>query len=232
MELARPVCLAEIQLDVGESKMRLMVGLAALGTAARWPRHVPTVRGRHLQYEGREAMTDAPALSDDELRVLRWHTRRSGCWKMDGRTLDGKIQTSLFNRGYLSSPRYDQFQITDAGRAALAWTEEKAMAEPSKEAMEAALVVVTDAGIERDLSDVHEDDSQGREDGRGQIALAIHHEGMHRDGMYTGRGDAKAGKGGDAIAGKSGGGCGSLSNDLIASPMSPQMLPDRAKEGC
>jgi hypothetical protein len=60
--------------------------------------------------------------------------------------------------------------------------------------------------------------------------MAIHHEGMKHEGFHEGRGDAKAGRAGDSVFGKSGGGSGSLSNDLISSPMSPQMLPPRVKE--
>lgn len=42
-----------------------------------------------------------------------------------------------------------------------------------------------------------------------------------------GRGDAKAGKGGHKTFGKSGGGNGSISSKLIASPMSPKMAPPK-----
>ena len=62
--------------------------------------------------------------------------------------------------------------------------------------------------------------------------MAQFHQGMDKSGMTYGRGDAKAGKAGDDFAGKSGGGRGSLSSDLISSPMSPDMLPLRAKEEC
>jgi len=62
--------------------------------------------------------------------------------------------------------------------------------------------------------------------------VAIHHEGMKHEGFHEGRGDEKAGRAGSDIFGKSGGGHGSLTSDLISSPMSPDMLPARAKEEC
>ena len=55
---------------------------------------------------------------------------------------------------------------------------------------------------------------------------------MRKEGFHEGRGDAKAGNAGDKTFGKSGGGRGSLTSDLISSPMSPDMLPPRAKEEC
>jgi hypothetical protein len=62
--------------------------------------------------------------------------------------------------------------------------------------------------------------------------VSIHHQGMKHEGHTVGRGDEKAGDVGDKTFGKSGGGHGALTNDLISSPMSPDMLGKRAQEEC
>ena len=53
---------------------------------------------------------------------------------------------------------------------------------------------------------------------------------MKKLGMNEGRADDRAARGGHEIFGKSGGGAGGISTDLIASPMSPQMMPKQPKE--
>jgi hypothetical protein len=62
--------------------------------------------------------------------------------------------------------------------------------------------------------------------------MARFHEGMKKEGMHEGRGDTKSADAGHEHFGKSGGGHGALTNELISSPMSPDMLGKRAKEEC
>jgi hypothetical protein len=60
--------------------------------------------------------------------------------------------------------------------------------------------------------------------------MARFHEGMLKSGMNEGRADDRAARGGHEIFGKSGGGAGGICTDLLASPMSPQMIPELPKE--
>lgn len=57
--------------------------------------------------------------------------------------------------------------------------------------------------------------------------MAHFHEGMIKENMHKGRADHKASKGGHGTFGKSGGGQGGLHTKLIASPMSPKMVPPK-----
>jgi len=57
--------------------------------------------------------------------------------------------------------------------------------------------------------------------------MAIHHEGMWRNGMNKGRSDSKASKGGHALFGKSGGGSGGVHTKMFSSPMTPKMAPPK-----